>query len=165
MKNPQKRTTYDWILEIVSVLALLWSFYPLLFYGRLSDETLIPIHYNLAGEIDGWGGRYFLWIIPLIALVFYIGLSVFEKYYKRSNYPYKVTEENANHLYRQRVRLSRHLKVFSLLIFAYLNNSSYAIAVGKGAGLSKFIMIFLMAGLFLSLIFFYLKMGQHKQES
>ncbi|MDR1056481.1 MAG: DUF1648 domain-containing protein [Prevotellaceae bacterium] len=158
MGNPQKRTTYDWILETVSVLALLWSFCPLLFYGRLDDETLIPIHYNLDGEIDGWGERYFLWIIPLIALVFYIGLSVFEKYYKRSNYPYKTTEKNANYLYRQRVQLSRHLKFFSILIFAYLNNSSYAIATGNGSGLSKFIMIFLMAGLFISLIFFYVRM-------
>ena len=164
MVNPQKRTIYDWVLEIISLLALLWSFFPLLFYDRLGNDVLIPIHYNLAGEIDGWGGRHFLWIIPLIALVFYIGLSLFEKFYKRANYPLKVTERNANYLYRQRVRLSRHLKVFSLLIFAYLNNSSYAIAVNKGSGLNKFVMIFLMGGLFLSLIIFYVKMNQGEES-
>jgi hypothetical protein len=164
MENPQKRTVYDKILEIISLSGLVWCCYPLLFYNRLNG-VLIPIHYNLAGEIDGWGGRCFLWIIPLIALVFYVGLSIFERYYKRADYPFKMTEKNANHLYRQRLQLSRHLKVFSVLIFAYLNNSSYAIAIGKGTELNKFGVILLMLGLFLLLIIFYIKMGQHERKS
>ena len=162
MANPQKRSRYDWLLEIISLVALLWAFYPLFFYGRIGEDMLIPIHYNVAGEIDGWGGRHFLWIIPLIALVFYIGLSLFEKFYKRAGYTLKATEKNAQYLYRQRVRFSRHMKVLSLLVFACLNNSSYAIAIGKGSGLNRFVIILLMGGLLLSVLIFYVRMNQGK---
>lgn len=158
MLTPRRRTVYDWVIEIISLASLLWSCYPLLFYNKLSNDVMIPIHYNLKGEIDGWGGRDFLWILPLIAIVLYIGLTLIEKNHKNANYPFKVTKENADFIYRLRIRLYRHLKLFSVLIFSYLNNSSYAIAIGNESDLNKFVMLFLMGGAFMSVAIFYIKM-------
>ncbi|MCL2510617.1 MAG: DUF1648 domain-containing protein [Bacteroidales bacterium] len=99
MKNHQSKTTYDKIVEVVAVAALLCAFYPLLFYNSIDSNALFPTHYNFAGEVDGWGDRTSLWIMPLIALVFYVGLSIVQKYPKIMNYPCKITEQNVDYHY------------------------------------------------------------------
>lgn len=48
---------------VVLVLAMLgatwWT------SSQVPDGSKIPIHWNLKGEVDGWGGRGSLWILPL----------------------------------------------------------------------------------------------------
>lgn len=163
MNTPLKKTLYDWIIECVSLFCLFSAFYPLFFYGHLEEGGLIPIHYNIAGEIDGWGNRSFLWILPLIAFVFYAGLSLVERYYKRFNFPFKVTNQNATPVYRLSVCMVRHLKLFFMIIFTYINNSSYAIVIGKGSGLNKYVMILLMAVIFITTIIYYIKILAYKE--
>jgi hypothetical protein len=165
MDNPQARTLYDKILEIVSLIALLCSFYPVLLYSKLSNEVLIPVHYDLNGEVDGWGGRNSLWIMPLIVLGVYIGLSIVEKYPKAINYPCKVTEQNATYIHRMGVQLMRHIKLFSTLLSAYMNNFAYAVAMGKCSGSSNFIIVLLIAGLCLSAVIYFGRMMLYEEVS
>jgi len=114
MENHQKKPVYVYnkMLEIIAVVMLLGIFYPLLFYNTIDRNVLIPVHYNFFGEVDRWGGRFALWFLPLIGLAFYIGFSILQKYPKTSNYPSKVTEQNARYLHRMGVQLIRHIKVF-----------------------------------------------------
>ena len=164
MKNYQKRTPYYKILEVVAIAASLWAFYPLLFYNSIDNNALVPIHYNFFGEVNGWDGRFFLWVLPLVGLAFYIGLSILQRFPKIYNYPCKVTEENEDYIYRMGVQLVRHIKVLMALLFAYLNNASYAIAIGKGVGLNNFIIMPLMAGLLLLVIVYSIKMIRYNRK-
>lgn len=163
MNTPLKRTFYDWILESLSLLSLISALYPLLFYKKLGEGDIIPIHYNIAGEIDGWGNRSFLWILPLIAFVIYIGFSFIERNYKRFNRPFKVSANNLATVYRLGVRLMRHLKLFCMFIFTYINNSSYAIATGEGNGLNKYIMMPLVGAILITSIVYYIKIQSFKE--
>ena len=159
----RKRTSYDWTLEILSLLCLIVTLYPLLFYSDISREVLIPIHYNMYGEADGWGGRHFLLVTPLISVGLYFLLSILERSSSKINFPFKVNSKNVDIFYRLRVRMLRHLKLFSMLIFAYMNISSYFIATGKGYGeLNKYIMIVLLAGVLVTVILYYFKMMAYK---
>lgn len=130
MNEITKRTKYDWTLEILSLLALIWAFIPVFFMKKLGEHVLIPIHFNAAGRADGWGGTHFLWINALMCLGFYLLFLLSDRYYKIMNFPVKVTPENADDLYRIGVRMMRHMKFLSILIVAYLNNSSFALALG-----------------------------------
>ena len=164
MENHQKRTTYDKILEIAAIVALLGACYPLLFYGTIDSNTLIPIHYNFAGEVDRWGDRSVLWIFPPIALLFYIGLSMLQKYPHTYNYPSKVTKENADYLYKMGVQLMRHIKVLTIFILAYLNNNTYTVAIGRGTGPNEYILYALIAGILLLVIIYSIKMVLYKPK-
>lgn len=149
MDNPLKKTCYDRVSEALSAISLVAVFIPLLFYNQLGEGNIIPVHYNSAGEIDAWGNRSSLWILPLLALLFYIGFSVLEKYYKRWNFPIKITVGNAASVYRAGVSLVRRLKLFFLLIFAYLNNSSLAVALGYDIRWNRYILtgfLFILLG-------------------
>lgn len=148
-----KRSIYFWILEIATLLSLIWCFYPLLHYNTLINTT-IPIHYDINGEVNAWGSRSFLWFLPLLSLAMYIGISVLEKYYPKLNYPVKVTPENAVPLYRLTLSLLRHVKFFVILLFAYINNASLT----NEAGLNKLILWILVADIFIQLFIHIIKM-------
>lgn len=151
-----KMTVYDWIIEVGSFMALLYSFSPLLFFKSLGD-TKIPIHYNIYGQVDGWGDRGFLLLLPLLALVFYIGFSILSKHYKKFNYPVKVTAQNASSVYKLGSRMMRHLKFFIILIFAYINNVSLSISMGNKNSLNGFVIIFLICSSLIIVFFFSIK--------
>jgi hypothetical protein len=162
MENHRKKTAYDKILEVVAIALLLGSFYPLLFYNSIDSNTLVPIHGNFFGEVDRWGDRSNLWIIPLIGLGLYILMSISQKYPTIINYPCKITEKNANYIYRMGVQLVRHIKVFITLTFTYISNIFYRMAIGKDAKLNMFIVYMLFAGIFLLVIIYTIKMRRYK---
>ena len=162
---PAKRVAYDWTLEILTLLCFLASFYPLLFYASLGEDVLFPVHYNINGEIDGWGGRRYLLTLSLVNISFYIILSIFEKYYKWCKYPFKVKDNdpNSKYIYRDGVRLMRHMKFFIVLILSYFINSFYAFILGKGNGPNNNIMVLLLIGLVASVIIYSERMLKYRK--
>ena len=50
-----------------SLLVLLPLAAGLLLWNRLPEQ--LPMHWNAAGEIDGWGSRGTLWITPVIGIL------------------------------------------------------------------------------------------------
>ncbi|GHT18430.1 hypothetical protein FACS189429_4970 [Bacteroidia bacterium] len=66
------KTPFDWCVETATSLFLLahW-FVVLLFYFKLPET--IPVHYNGVGEIDGWGSKSTIWLLPVISTLSYIG--------------------------------------------------------------------------------------------
>ena len=59
----------------------------------------IPGHYNAAGVADRWGSRMELWILPAVTTVFYIGISIVERFPGIWNTGVEVTEENRERVY------------------------------------------------------------------
>ncbi|HEY2156324.1 MAG TPA: DUF1648 domain-containing protein [Isosphaeraceae bacterium] len=52
--------TCAFVLVAAAFAASLW------FYPRLPDR--IPMHWNIRGEIDGWGSRNSVWLTPCVML-------------------------------------------------------------------------------------------------
>jgi uncharacterized membrane protein len=55
------------------VIAAMWAF-ALAVYPRLPDR--IPTHWNVHGQVDGWGGRGAAFLFPVIALGFALLMEV-----------------------------------------------------------------------------------------
>ncbi|MFM9946367.1 MAG: DUF1648 domain-containing protein [Saprospiraceae bacterium] len=73
------------------------------YWSKLPDT--IPIHFNLAGEADGWGRKATILVLPGIALFIYVTMTLVIQSSKNINYPVRITPENAERQYR----LARHL--------------------------------------------------------
>lgn len=67
-------------------------------YAALPDQ--IPVHFNLAGEPDGWGSRSSILVLAGIGLVLVVGTALLSRYPRAFNYPREITEENAQRVYR-----------------------------------------------------------------
>jgi len=84
----------------------------------LPDE--VPIHFNMKGEADGWGSKYFIFILPLIAMIPCGLLEMLERAPEMSNYPNRFNEQNAEAFYRNSIQTLNIIKNAILIIFAII---------------------------------------------
>lgn len=107
---PLKRSETEWILEGLGLLALaVMLVYPMILYDQIPEK--IPVHFNLAGEADAFGSRSTLWIIVGLGFVLFIALNSILRIPHEYNYPVKITEENAQSMYRMTQHYLIWLKV------------------------------------------------------
>ena len=163
--SPLRRTRCDWVLEAVSFLCLVWAFVPLFFYGSIGEDVRVPTHYDALGRVDGYGNRSDLWTPALVAAAFYVVLTVIERFYRSFNFPVRVTQANAEALYRLGIRLIRFMKPLLMFIMAYLNTSSFAAAMGRGIGLNSFVMAVLVIAMFALIAYFMAKMYKQRDDT
>ncbi|MPV89690.1 DUF1648 domain-containing protein [Georgenia ruanii] len=70
-----------------------------------SLPATIPTHFDAAGTPDGYGPRATLLWLPLVWLVLQAGIEALSRHPRIFNYPVRVTEDNAQRLYREGERL------------------------------------------------------------
>jgi|SRR5690625_573966 len=85
-------------------------------YPSLPEQ--IPVHYNLAGEVDDWGARWSVLVLAAIGAVLVIGLVWLSRYPRAFNYPRVITEENAQAVYQAGEDFMVWLAAGSSVLFA-----------------------------------------------
>jgi uncharacterized membrane protein len=160
-----KLTTTDYLFEIIGVIGIsCLVFLPIYFYGDLPTE--IPKHFDALGQVDTYGKRGVIWLLPAIGLVLYVGMTVMNKYPFVFNYPSKVTHDNAERLYSIGTRSVRLLKVVVILSFTFLNYKIIVIALNRAAGIGKiYLPIFIIVlTILIGTMIFKIKKNKKKHE-
>jgi uncharacterized membrane protein len=113
------KTTIQKITNIIGYSILIGcTIYSLVNIVTLPSE--VPIHFNLAGEADGWGSKYVLLILPLIGLFSILALEEVEKRPYMHNYPAHINETNVRQFYAISIRTMNLVKNGLLLTFGLL---------------------------------------------
>lgn len=160
--NPLERKRGDKAREIITCVALAACFIPLLLKGRLEPGALIPIHYDIYGVADKYGSADSFRELPAVAAVFYLLFTLVEKYYKKFNYPVKITEKNALYIYRASVQLLRNLKLLFIGMFAFLNNLSFAFALGGKFSSTGYVMSCFIGAVLVLIVRYYIQVVQYE---
>ncbi len=147
IKRPKADIKYlpvDYIVESASaILTILLIILPIYFYNQLPDT--IPTHFNALGEPDSYGSKNTIWILPVIGLILYVGLTILNKYPHVFNYPVEVTESNAGKLYQTATRVIRILKLIITSIFVYLCYGTINSGINDANGLGTwFLPVFIV---------------------
>jgi len=153
-------TKFDFFLEIVCLILLLagWIFV-LSIFSKLPAK--IPTHFNLHDEIDAYGNRTFIFLFPILSLVFYLGFTFLQKIPHFYNYPVEITEENAFRQYRLSVQFIRIIKLILLIIFSVSVVEIYGISIEKINGFGIFYVLFIFASIFLTVgVYFFRSKAQ-----
>ena len=104
----------------------------------------VPAHYNGVGEVDRWGSKGEMLILPIIGLAMWIGMSVLEKYPHVYNYT-NLTKENAREQYLNARMMINVLKNQMVFIFTYLTWKNIQIGLGNHDSLGVwFLPVFLL---------------------
>lgn len=137
-----------WILMILS-----WC---IAIYSYITLPEIIPTHFDISGQANGYGNKLTILLIPLIGTGVLIGLSILNKYPEIFNYPNKITEENELESYTNATRMMRYLKLVIALVFIIVTIMINRSAQGHADG---FIMILpvVLGLIFIPLIFFTIK--------
>lgn len=131
--KPEKSGTHN-LLDIVSIAALVivmvkifteWSGLP----------EIVPVHFNMAGEPDGYGSRFILLSMPAISLFMYITLSIVARFPHTFNFAWPITMENAEKQYRLAVDMLVWLKMELTVLFCFITWIMIQSAMGGSSGL------------------------------
>jgi uncharacterized membrane protein len=74
------------------MLLFLVIFIPVYFYGKLPDD--IPYHFNFSGQPTSFGNKVTILILPLIATIQFVLLSILPKLKLHYRYPVTITVDN-----------------------------------------------------------------------
>lgn len=92
-------TTRETIVQLATAALLLAAWGLAWHYHQTLPET-IPIHFNLAGEADGYGEKGHIFALPAIATIVAIVLALLSQIPHQFNYLVAITEANAEKQYR-----------------------------------------------------------------
>ncbi len=127
---PIRPQPVDLLIEMLGLISLLLLlFLPLIYLNRLPEE--IPVHFDITGQPGAYKAKGAVWILPLTGLFFFISLSFLNRFPHVFTYPVRVTEENAERLYRIGTRTIRILKTLLVTLFLFTTVTIIYLAIGK----------------------------------
>lgn len=117
----------DKVLELLGAV-LLAAFLVTVAASWSSLPVDVPTHFSASGEPDSWGSRAEALILPAIALVQFVLLTVLARFPHRYNYMVTITAENAECQYRLARRLMHAMKLLVVALLFSLYAGAWAIA-------------------------------------
>jgi len=150
----------DKIIEAVIVLeVIVFWVYTITHYNALPE--VIPTHFAGEGKPDGYGLKWTILTLPIIATLFYIGLSILGRYPHKFNYPGTITEKNAATQYRIGSEMLRGMKGSVITVFLVMNYQTVQTAMGLTDGMGHYGMLLDFAIIFVPLFYFLIKMSKN----
>ena len=116
--KPEK-SNYCNVVNVICTGLLLGMFiFLFLFWKRIPEQ--VPAHFNAAGEVDRWSGKYSLFMVPAMTLLLYAFISLAERYPEVWNTGVRVTPGNRNFVYRVIRYLIVTTRLFMVATFTYI---------------------------------------------
>ncbi|MBM7713429.1 putative membrane protein [Bacillus thermophilus] len=123
------KTKSEWFWDIIGCSLYMASILLLIFiWNQLPDK--VPAHYNALGEVDRWGSKSKLLILPGMGAFIIVFMRFFEKRPELHNYPERLNESNAKQFYLLSRKMVNQIKNICLIIFVLITFESVSIALG-----------------------------------
>ena len=113
------KTKSEWLMDMIGYIALAIMLIVLFMNWReLPNE--VPAHFDGSGNVDRWGSRWELLILPGIGIAMHFFLMIFEKFPETHNYPARINESNAEVFYRNSRQTLNYMRNI-INIIAYIS--------------------------------------------
>ena len=129
-------------------------------YSLLPDK--IPTHFNATGQVDDYGGKSTIFLLPAIGTLLYAMLTFLNKFPHIFNYLKEITDENAEAQYRVATQLIRFLKLGCIITFLIIEYTMVQTATGKSEGLGTWFLPLNVAFTLMLVLFFALRSVRKK---
>lgn len=166
MKRPRIKPEYtkgDRVFEIISWVFLL-MFWGMVLCSYESLPDIIPTHYNASGNGDGFGEKRMILMLPLVATILFVAISLLNRFPYLFNYPTHITEENAYRQYTNATRMLRCLNFMLVIIFGLIAFKTIQNAHSGNNDLGPYFSLLVVALAFFPMIYFLVKSRQVKQR-
>lgn len=145
------KTKSEWVWDVIGYTCYIGSIVFLLtIWNRLPNQ--VPAHFNLAGEVDRWGSKWELIILPIIGGITLIIMQFLEKHPEVHNYPSRLNESNAPQFYLLSRKMLNQVKNMCSLIFTAIILESVTIALKWGKGFGVWFLPVLIIAAFIPLV-------------
>lgn len=158
--NPPLQTM-DIKLEGLAGICMIYLITQLIIeYPELNKK--VPTHFGANGMPDAWGSKSSLFILPIVAIVLYAGLTILNRFPHLFNYPLTITEQNAEKQYQYAKTMISALKLTTVGLFLYIQLQTINVANKTQIGLGTHFLIVLIIGLFLPIIAYFVVAFRNK---
>lgn len=130
------RSLLETALEIAAVVGFIYLLYGLSPQTWRTLPDRIPTHFGMTGKPDAWGNKTALLTLPGLGIILYASLTVLSFFPHIYNYPWPITEANAERQYRMSRTLVASMKATALWLFVYLLHQQIRVAKGQAQGMS-----------------------------
>lgn len=141
-----------WIAVALNVLTLFY------YWPQLPDR--VPQHFDARGSVNAWGSPGWLLILPIMSLVLVVLFGWLTRFPHRYNFPWEITEENAERQYQLANQLMAGIRVCMAWVFASISWEVCRVAVGGQAMFSVAFVPLLMAMIFGPLVWYFVRAHQ-----
>jgi uncharacterized membrane protein len=149
------KTKLEIALTTISLLLLIANFiYLCVEWSSIPDK--VPMHFNAAGEVDRWGGKGGVIVLPFIATFLWLLLTALEKYPHTYNY-IKLSEDNVERQYKNARMMMNVTKATIVIYMVYLSWQTVQVAYGNQVGLGVWELPIFLLLLFGSMAFFMIR--------
>lgn len=124
--------------------------YLIINWSNIGDN--VASHYNSVGQIDSWGSKSSLIILPIIAIMVNISMSGILFCPQALNIPVKITEENYVKVYDLTRDLMNFTKTSISILFLYITIMS-----ANGRSLGIWFLPICLALVFIPMVIYYIK--------
>jgi len=155
------RSELERMLEIIAIGGLVFGIFILLqSWSTLPDS--IPAHFKFSGEVDRWGSKMELLLLPGLSLILYLGLTILSKYPHIYNYAVEITEENAKRQYHIARTMICWLKTEIVCIFTFIEWKSIQIALKQATASDMKFLTIMVVVVLVTMFYYVLKMFKEK---
>ena len=116
----RRKPLYNWIADGVCLACIIATFVLILLRRSMLPEQ-IPTHFDLGGNVTGYGGKAVLWLLPGIAFFTFALITVVEFFPKTWNTGVTVTQRNAARVYALARMLIVSVKVLTVLFMCAMS--------------------------------------------
>ncbi len=109
----------------------------------------VPQHFDARGNVDAWGPRGMVLLLPILSLVMIGGISWLMRYPHLYNYLWPITEDNARRQYELANEMLASVQAVAAWMFALLTWEVCRLAVGESKLLGMYfipVMVLLLFG-------------------
>ncbi len=153
-------TLKDKVVEVLSFL-LLVAFWGFIFSHYRSLPETLPTHFKANGTADGYGPKWTLFLLPILSLFFYIGLTFAARYPHKFNYMIKITENNAAKQYGIATQMLRFMKLCLILVFFAIDYKTVHDATTTLPNLGGWFMFLVMSLIFVPIFYFLIQFSKN----
>lgn len=123
MKFKLKNTKFQIVMEVIAIIILVSMVAVLIIrWKELPDQ--IPGHYNAIGEVDRWGSKGELIMLPVLSIFLYLLITIVTAFPSIWNMPVTITEANREKVYSCMKSMMALIKVEVLAVFFCMNYNS-----------------------------------------
>lgn len=123
---------------VVSIIYIIFAWF------ELPNE--IPAHFNGVGEVDRWGSKVELFILPFIGLFLWIVMGLLERAPHMHNYPARLNENNVEAFYLNSRKILNEVKNLCLIFFAFISFQMVRIGLGETNSLGWWVLPVILLG-------------------
>lgn len=141
-KLPQQvethKTRINRVCDLIAIgLFIAVNFYTFIQWNQFPEE--VPIHFNALGDVDNYGSKWSLLLVPMISVGLFELLEFLERHPEWHNYPGRLNEMNAPRFYQSSRELLNRVKNLSLLLMAYTQWEIVTVGLGDSNAMSQWV--------------------------